>query len=672
MGLHRPALHLVAVLTAAAFAAFSSATARGGGPVDDDRHGLPAGARFRLGTLDLRHTEPTHARLRFSPDDKYLFSCDGRGVIRWDLQGGMKTRVYEQGWLYALSPDGKTLGLIGEIHELHLIDVATGKERLKIDAKDWIRCAAFSPDSELVYIGTDDKPIRAWQVSDGKQVRKFKKAAGSVGRLWPSADGKTCICLASVLPSTLQVFETESGKVLYSLRNVLAAAAAADGKTVVASREGDIIVWDATTGKTQTKFTANKDPIPHLALSPDGNTLALAGYDEIFRVYDLSNVNQPRMLQELRGPAYALTFSSDSKTLAAAGWGGVIRLWQIKDGKELHDGGHRDAVVSLAFSPDSKSLISRGLDHTVRVWDLTAAKETRRFAVDDGVGGHAGREPLTVFFALEGNSLLRSAPGGLGLLDLKTGKERIVENAPMGSPLAMSADGKIAVIYRLQGSLKDKSAALTWALWDRARGEKIGEFVHAFNDAPPGADAGASPAAVAISPDGRFLAASWYYLGHGMMYTKRVGQGVSLWEIASGKERHIGTSAAAHVTFIDGGKTLVCADGKGAQRFVVDEPEKSVMEFWDVATGKRRRVVETDAAWGGVLAFSPDGSLFASASGMEDTLVYVWRTVTGTQLRRFTGHRREVESLAFSPDGRLLASGSRDTTILVWEVQGWK
>jgi hypothetical protein len=67
------------------------------------------------------------------------------------------------------------------------------------------------------------------------------------------------------------------------------------------------------------------------------------------------------------------------------------------------------------------------------------------------------------------------------------------------------------------------------------------------------------------------------------------------------------------------------------------------------------------------VAFSPDGSLIASAGGYDRT-VKLWRSGDGSLLRTLTGHTDRVYCVAFSPDGRLLASGSWDGTIKLWRV----
>ncbi len=66
------------------------------------------------------------------------------------------------------------------------------------------------------------------------------------------------------------------------------------------------------------------------------------------------------------------------------------------------------------------------------------------------------------------------------------------------------------------------------------------------------------------------------------------------------------------------------------------------------------------------VAFSPDGSLLASASA--DHTVKLWDLATGRELRTLVGHGDWVTSVAFSPDGTLLCSGGHDGHVRLWGV----
>src|SRR5262249_31554055 len=144
---------------------------------------------------------------------------------------------------------------------------------------------------------------------------------------------------------------------------------------------------------------------------------------------------------------------------------------------------------------------------------------------------------------------------------------------------------------------------------------------------------------------------------------------VRIWDIASGKELR---KWQGHDSGTTGGMAL-STDGK-----LLATADYKTIRLWEVATAKQIRRMPSEGAFSRMfraLAFSPDGKQLAAWCGSQhlgagkwDYPVVLWDVGIGKELRRLSGHERDVHSLAFTPDGRTVVSEGEDNSIRFWEL----
>ncbi len=241
-----------------------------------------------------------------------------------------------------------------------------------------------------------------------------------------------------------------------------------------------------------------------------------------------------------------------------------------------------------------------------------------------------GQAVRGLVFAPDGKSLfasgsmtLTSGSGGAVVQwDLAT--EKVVRGfeTPATSPLTLSADGK-----RLASS-----SGLP-VVWDAPTGVVLTRLGR-----------GSNTTAVALSPDGKALAAV------------DDDHHLRLWDVATGTLRHV---AKGHDAY--GASVAFSPDGK----FVATGSHDRTVRLWDAATGKEVRVLLGHTDQVSALAFTPDGKRLLS--GSWDRTLRLWDVETGKAERSFRGHDLAVTAVAVAPGGRLLASSSLDGTLRLWD-----
>jgi serine/threonine protein kinase len=216
---------------------------------------------------------------------------------------------------------------------------------------------------------------------------------------------------------------------------------------------------------------------------------------------------------------------------------------------------------------------------------------------------------------------------------------QLVDHKAAVSSLAWSPDGKI--LASAENGLGDGGALVR--LWDTSTNKLIGTVQN------PDGPGGASACAVAISPDGKILAAGGNRTGDFTTY---------LWNISD--RSMIGgldqsRSIMKTLRFHPDGKTLVGITHTGR------------LQVWDVAT-RTVKIGLTEARGSSELSFSPDGKLLAYA-GTKYQEIKIVDPASGKTVKTIndsTGHGG-----SFSPDGKTLAviDGDGTNSMQLWDVE---
>jgi len=258
--------------------------------------------------------------LAFSPDGKTLASGSANNtsfVKLWDTRTGEelnelighKNVVHCLGW----SPDGRYLASGGYDRAVRVWDVngAPGDASLQATLTGFnhkLYSVQFSPDGQALHAAQADKVTRSFpraafaatvsRPGQASQPKVITSDPAWVHATAISPDARHLACAYGrhrddrAVEGHVEIRDIATGLVVGELighRNFVHSVAFdhTGSRLVTGGWDGEIRTWEAATGKLLTRTPAADTPVLAVAFSPDGQTIASAGYDQVVRIFAL-------------------------------------------------------------------------------------------------------------------------------------------------------------------------------------------------------------------------------------------------------------------------------------------------------------------------------------------------------------------------------------------------
>ena len=377
----------------------------------------------------------------------------------------------------------------------------------------------------------------------------------------------------------------------------------------------------------------HKEPVPGVAIAPDGRTFATASLDDTAQLWDATTGSPIGPPLQHDGWVEAVTFSPDGTTLITAAADGMVRLWDVATGRlRIEPLVHERPLVSVAISKDGSKIVSGShqvnRSSEVRQWSTTTGELIGKpMPHSDEVRG--------VCFTSDGSRILTACLDRcVRIWDATTGAE-------IGKRLQLRLPAWSVAI-------DDQGQRIAVGTGEFYKGEVlvfgIGPDLE-ITAQPLVARQSGAVRSVAFDSDGsRILASS-------LDRTARVFDAATLEPVGAPLEHN----------------DTVCSTGFTKDgRFAVTSSNDGTARFWELAAPKPRITV-SHRSWIEAIAWSQDGECFATASW--DNTARVWDAKTGQPKGPALVHPKIVTAIAFLDSSSQVITGCRDGKLRVWDLK---
>ncbi|WP_437205088.1 protein kinase domain-containing protein [Planctomicrobium sp. SH664] len=635
----------------------------------------------------------------------------------------------------AISPDGTKFVAGSWDRKARVWDLKTQQQLFELpQATLYVHAVAWSPDQRVIVTGGNDPQglIRFWDAASGRELGHANGHHDAVVSVHFSPDGKQLLSTSYDQTAKLWDLTTLSApRELQTLtgHNWWVWDAAfhpefnlqqpdAPNQLVTVSQDGKAIVWEIrqqgndVAANTVATFSGHQGPVYTVAFSPDGQSIATAGYDKRILLWNPSDLpafslekvlagEKPELkCRELLGhtaPIESLAFSAEGEMLISGARDNAVKAWSVsglkamktfrghhsavrsvaisRDGRSILSGGqdqraivwsvedyeeirvlngrqlagHQDAILNATFSRDGHTILTASRDRTARTWDADTGAVLKTFAE-----GHDYLASSAVFFP-DGRTLITSAADNtVRMWNVSTGTQFLrLGQTGRTAALALSSDAR----WLVTGSEDD--AAKLWKVADLMPFAADGEAIRSRDQLPefrPISDHHGRITAVAFAPQKNLLLTCD---ANGRCLLRDVETDQLLWNV----KHH--TRRVNACRFIANGTQILTASS-----------DHTVSRL-DAATGEELASLILKHA-GPVIAMdlSADSQQVLTVESLESSAkeqgarVHLWDTATARRLESFEVHGYSVNAITFVPHTTSAAAVCSDNTVRLFRLQG--
>ncbi|OJJ16380.1 hypothetical protein BKI52_34390 [marine bacterium AO1-C] len=588
----------------------------------------------------------------------------------------------------------------------------------------------FSPNGKYLASASEDKSLKVWDLTTGKEFRTMRGHKRGVNRVVFSPNGKVLVSGGDRYDGSIIFWDWVTGKKLHVLKrvhnsHVTVLKFSKDGKRLYSGSYREMKVWDVASKKLLFEQNDKRKSYKDMLFKHNVNAIVFSPNNKIFAtgssrtsgggdIY-LWDARTFKILKhfDLTGTksyATALMFGKNGKVLYNTGSFGMVLGWNIKTGKveSSFENAGQGYPCPCGFSPDKKYVYS-ACSSKWSIQDIQSGKSiyTLRkstfgyssiaFNITNQTFAVAAQDlkehyVINLYYAQTGRFIrsLKGYPGQITSVQFSHDNFKIASGNYQRPTRVWEINGGGGFKNFAEGTYSkrgDITSTVAFSnddkvlyngiqgriyAWKTKNGQMIRRIMKGSHERRN----------IVLTPDGKTIL---HNNGSAQLWDSKTGKAIKNLGRARTMTRSVAVSPLGDIFYAGGYKEIKRWDAKTLKELPALKPDGYI---WEIAVSPDGKTLATrdygvtirDAATGNTIkrlkgndmrapVFSPDGKLLAVAQGDN---IHILNANNLNIIYTLKGHTDVVSTLHFSYDNRLLVSGGEDTSIKLWEIKTGK